>query len=588
MNGFTDLLNGITDGVTGGDPLPITNGIILLVTGLLAVAAVAAVGWMLHRASRSVARGNWSGRRVLIVTAVVVAFAVAGIGGVQSFRAVSVKFDSPLVPLVADGMVIACTALRLAALTRGWRIPGALFTTYLFIGGTVALNIDAANGKPDVAIAHALAPLAYAVLVEMLAHMLRLHLKLSQPARPKLSALTWITSPVITTRVWLHLARTGAEDPIEARALVQQVVRMSSRLNTVCPSRRGLPLDSARAARSAALQTIRDGLLTAGELAALLPTTRRIAAGELLALVDSAALGLPVTDDPDAERPAVQQVPAWLVLYLLAAARRDQIRPADLDADDAADSEVSDEVVEESADAGELAWPLMVGYVFGALLQQSNPRSEHLVPEQSTWNGAPLHNDNGADALLRATHTGAPSPERTGNDQSSRMGAGEPVHLPGLAPQTAPVTAPVAAPAARDGGASLISAPVAETDRPAQSSPVSRFGSGAGGGAGKCTAGRGKRSDDSYVAELVEVSRRDHGGEPLGLREITRVAGVGFPKAARLAALAGWRDAEDGGGSQSVANGHDGQAQADAESNEPSPEPHQPTNEAHELEMSKQ
>src|SRR4051794_4829454 len=102
MNGFTNLLNGITAGVTGGDPLTTTNGILLLVTGILAVTAVAAFGWMLRRTSRSVARGNWSGRRVLIVTAVVVAFAVAGIGGVQSFRAVSVKFDSPLVPLVAD------------------------------------------------------------------------------------------------------------------------------------------------------------------------------------------------------------------------------------------------------------------------------------------------------------------------------------------------------------------------------------------------------------------------------------------------------------------------------------------------------
>ena len=47
----------------------------------------------------------------------------------RSFGAVSEKFDSPLVPLVADGMIIACTALRLAALTRGWRIPGARVTT---------------------------------------------------------------------------------------------------------------------------------------------------------------------------------------------------------------------------------------------------------------------------------------------------------------------------------------------------------------------------------------------------------------------------------------------------------------------------
>src|SRR3954447_23883963 len=126
-------------------------------------------------------------RRVLIVVAVLAALAVAGVGGLRSFSAVSDKFNSPLVPLVADGMIIACTALRLAALTRGWRIPGALITTYVFIGGAVWLNIDTAHGIAD-ALAHALAPLAYAVLVEMLAHLLRLHLRLAQPAKPRLSA----------------------------------------------------------------------------------------------------------------------------------------------------------------------------------------------------------------------------------------------------------------------------------------------------------------------------------------------------------------------------------------------------------------
>ena len=215
---------------------------------------------------------------MLIAVAVVAALGVAGIGGARSFNAVSEKFDSPLVPLVADGMIVACTALRLAALTRGWRIPGALVTTYVFIGGTVWLNIDTAHGIAD-AVAHALAPLAYAVLVEMLAHLLRLHMKLAQPAKPKLSALTWFTSPVITTRVWLHLSRTGTDDPAAARALVQQVVRMASRLATLCPSHKLWPFDAARAARTACLQTIRDGLLSASELAALLPATGRLDAG---------------------------------------------------------------------------------------------------------------------------------------------------------------------------------------------------------------------------------------------------------------------------------------------------------------------
>ncbi|MFG1820711.1 DUF2637 domain-containing protein [Kribbella sp. NPDC049174] len=288
-----------------------------------------------RRTARGVAAafeaGRLTTRRVLIVVAVVAALGVAGIGGARSFEAVSDKFDSPLVPLVADGMIVACTALRLAALTRGWRIPGAPVTTYVFIGGTVWLNIDTATGIAD-AVAHALAPLAYAVLVEMLAHLLRLHLRLAQPAKPRLSALTWITSPVITTRVWLHLSRTGGQhdaDPAAARALVQQVVRMASRLATLCPSQKLWPFDAARAARTAALQTIRDGLLSAGELAALLPATGRLTPGELLALVDSAALGLTATSTPD-ETGATPDLPArgeqassqlWLLAYLLGALR---------------------------------------------------------------------------------------------------------------------------------------------------------------------------------------------------------------------------------------------------------------------------
>ena len=125
---------------------------------------------------------------LLVVLAVAVAVGVAVVGGVRSFEAVSARFGSVLVPLTADGMIVACTALRLAALTRGWRLPGSLLVTYGFIAGTVALNVAAAHGWAD-AVAHALAPVSYAVLVEMLAHLLRLHLRLSQPTRPRLTLL---------------------------------------------------------------------------------------------------------------------------------------------------------------------------------------------------------------------------------------------------------------------------------------------------------------------------------------------------------------------------------------------------------------
>jgi hypothetical protein len=319
----TQLLDLPDPGTVTGATIAAGGAALLIGVGLLF-----GVAWAARRAVRgvthAVATGRLTTRRVLITVAVLAALGVAAIGGARSFNAVSTKFDSPLVPLVADGMIVACTALRLAALTRGWRIPGALITTYVFIGGTVWLNIDTAHGVAD-AVAHALAPLAYAVLVEMLAHLLRLHMKLAQPAKPRLSALTWLTSPVITTRVWLHLSRTGADDPPAARALVQQVVRMASRLATLCPSHKLWPLDAARAARTACLQTIRDGLLSASELAALLPAGRRLTPGELLALVDSAALGLTSPEEPG--EPAIDATrdqlgaPAWLVAYLLGALR---------------------------------------------------------------------------------------------------------------------------------------------------------------------------------------------------------------------------------------------------------------------------
>jgi uncharacterized protein DUF2637 len=270
-------------------------------------------------------------RWLLVALAVAAAFGVAVIGGVRSFEAVSERFGSPLVPLTGDGMIVACTALRIAALTRGWRIPGALATTYLFIGGTVWLNVAAAHDW-SAAVAHALAPISYAILVEMLAHLLRLHLHLANPPRQRVAALAWATSPVITTRVWLHLARTGTDNPVAARALVQQLVRLSSRLRMVCSSRRPWPFCPARRARTAALQTVRDGLLTAGQLADLLPAEgHRIAPPVLLARVDQAALrstapasaDAPLSGAPDAPEVAAPEAPTAGAPEAAAAPRAD-------------------------------------------------------------------------------------------------------------------------------------------------------------------------------------------------------------------------------------------------------------------------
>jgi hypothetical protein len=308
-NTIDDTIGDVLARLGLADADPVSIALLAACAAMTAVLAIVAAQFLRashKRASthRSGARG-WPGERGLIGIAIAVAVGVAGIGGVRSFEAVSDRFNSALVPLTADGMIVACTALRLAALSRGWRLPGSLVITYAFITGTVWLNVASAHDLAD-AVAHALAPLAYAALVEMLAHMLRLHLDLVEPPERRRSGvaglarlgwLTWITSPVVTTRVGLHLARTGSDDPVAARALVQQLIRMSSRLQAVCPSPAGLgwwPFGSARSARSAALQTVRDGLLSASDLAALLPSgnadSDRLTPGRLLALVDTAAL----------------------------------------------------------------------------------------------------------------------------------------------------------------------------------------------------------------------------------------------------------------------------------------------------------
>jgi len=272
--------------------------------GLLGATGIRTRRTRLRRAGQSL-------RCLLVALAVTAAIGVAVVGGVRSFEAVSLRFGSPLVPLTADGMIVACTALRIAALTRGWRIPGALATTYLFIGGTVWLNVAAAHDWSD-ALAHALAPISYAILVEMLAHLLRLHLHLANPPRQRVAALAWATSPAVTTRVWLHLARTGTDDPVQARALVQQLVRLSSRLRMVCHGTRAWPFGQARRARVAALQVVRDGLLTASQLADLLPAEgQRIAPAVLLARVDQAALRSTApasTDAPEVGAPEARPV----------------------------------------------------------------------------------------------------------------------------------------------------------------------------------------------------------------------------------------------------------------------------------------
>lgn len=234
-------------------------------------------------------------RVLMFVVAVVICLGVAGIGGWRSYTAVSLYFGSWTVPVIADGLVVGTTAIRLAALTRGWRVPGSALLTLFSLGGTVYLNIRASHGNGAAQFSHALAPVAYLVLMEMLAFVLKLQLKLKAQTKARLTLLGWLVSPVVTTRAWLLMVRTGEQDPATARAMIQQSIRARSQLLIICPSPWWALIGAAQRARAAALQTVRDGLLTAADVVELLPNGElRMAPVELLMAVNRRSLQLPV------------------------------------------------------------------------------------------------------------------------------------------------------------------------------------------------------------------------------------------------------------------------------------------------------
>lgn len=239
-------------------------------------------------------------RRVLVGVAVLVSLGVAGIGGWRSFSAVSGYFHSWTVPAIADGVIVAASALRLAALTYRWRMPGSMLVTVIGLAGTVYLNVHASPGNGPDQFSHALAPVAYLVLLEMLSYFLKLRLDLEVQEEARLTLLVWLVSPVVTTRAWLLMVRTGKKNPAIARAAIQRSIRARSQLQIICPSPWYAPLGAARGARSAALQSVRDGLLTAAQVVELLPggeaTMKPL---ELLKVVNRAALALDKADEAE-------------------------------------------------------------------------------------------------------------------------------------------------------------------------------------------------------------------------------------------------------------------------------------------------
>jgi hypothetical protein len=230
--------------------------------------------------------------------------AVSADAGWLSFDGVSHYLGGWYWPASIDGAIVVMTLLRMFALCFRWRLPGAALFIWAGLGVTVAMNVESVGktGQTAMRWAHGFEPMVYLVFVESLAWMLKMRLRLRHQSQARFTPLGFVVSPVVTTRAWLAMQRmSGKNDPEAARALVQRSIRARSQLLIICPSPWWSPLGAARRARAAALQTVRDGLLSAADVVELLPTGHaRMEPVELLMAINRRALSLTVPADKDA------------------------------------------------------------------------------------------------------------------------------------------------------------------------------------------------------------------------------------------------------------------------------------------------
>ncbi len=237
------------------------------------------------------ARLRWA----LFSASVAVSMFVAVIAGRASWNGIGHAFGSWHAPAMVDGFVLAITLLRLGFLTRGWQLPlstvasGSGLTATGYFNYVEAVRSHAATAYEVEAIT---APLVYFILAEYLALSLKLRLRLRVQAKARISLLVWAASPIVTTKAMLHMARTGEADPSHARTTVVRAQRARSELKIICPSPPGVRAGAAaRRARRAAVHAIRDGVLTAGQIVALLPPEAgNIDPTELLRQINRAAV----------------------------------------------------------------------------------------------------------------------------------------------------------------------------------------------------------------------------------------------------------------------------------------------------------
>lgn len=203
--------------------------------------------------------------------------AVSVDAGWLSFHGVKAYLGDWQWPASLDGAIVVATLLRMFALTFRWRLPGATLFIWAGLAVTVAMNVESLGPTAPTAMrwAHGAEPLIYLWFVESLAWLLKMQLRLRHQTEARLTAMSWLVSPVVTSRAWLLMQRTGNHDPKAARAAIQRSIRARSQLLIICPSPWWQPVGGqARRARTAALQSIRDGLLEASQVVELLQENR--------------------------------------------------------------------------------------------------------------------------------------------------------------------------------------------------------------------------------------------------------------------------------------------------------------------------
>ncbi len=203
--------------------------------------------------------------------------AVSVDAGWLSFHGVKAYLGDWQWPASLDGAIVVATLLRMFALTFRWRLPGATLFIWAGLAVTVAMNVESLGPTAPTAMrwAHGAEPLIYLFFVESLAWLLKMQLRLRHQSEARLTAMGWLVSPVVTSRAWLLMQRTGNHDPKAARAAIQRAIRARSQLLIICPSPWWQPVGGqARRARTAALQSIRDGLLEAAQVVELLQESR--------------------------------------------------------------------------------------------------------------------------------------------------------------------------------------------------------------------------------------------------------------------------------------------------------------------------